>query len=342
MGGGSYSSSAYNDAVKTRRTTGTPDFKHDADIKAGKAAAAAAPELDPSKMVAGAGSALAGQIVRESRDIDGKESYPIIVIFDETGSMGSMPIEFQKDLTKLMEVLKDKGKIAHPQICFGCVGDTRSDKAPFQVSQFEADNRCDEWLRKFYIEQNGGGQSPPTESYGLAYYFAANRTATDAWDKRGEKGLLITIGDEGFDPVIRKRVDMTGALIFGVDEPNEDATEVIAKAMERWECFHLRILQGGGGRDPHGERQWREVLGERCIMVDDFHSVVERIAAIALMVKGGLDVKSAVAATGLSGAAAKKLENELAVVGSGSLPAQIAKGGVPTGHGGKSSGIDRI
>lgn len=340
MGGGSWSSDAYRDAAATRRATGKADFGHSAAIAAGTSAPKAHESLDPKKAVAGATSLLAGQNVRESRDIDGKESFPIIVVFDVTGSMKEMPKAFQADMTKLMDVVKDKGKIEHPQICFGAVGDrcdSVADKAPFQISQFEADNRCDEHLRNMFLEGAGGGDS--NESYELAYYFAANRTATDAWDKRGKKGLLITIGDEGFHEVVRAS---TIKEIFGVEEPRDEKTEdLVQKALERWHCFHLSIRQGTNW-DPGRQQRWKDVLGERVLLIEDYTTVVEKIAAIALMVEGGLDVKAAVAATGLTGSAAKTVENELAQVAGATGLSHVAAGGLPSGHGKKTGGVARV
>lgn len=336
MGGGSWNSDAYREAKGARKAKGEADFGYTAKVERGEAPKAAHESLDPKKAVAGASSVLAGQVVRESRDIDGKESFPIIVLFDVTGSMRLMPTWFQANMTKLMDALKERGKVEHPQICFGAIGDHQCDTAPFQVSQFEADNRCDEHLRNLFLEGGGGGDM--SESYEIGFYFAANRTATDAWDKRGKKGLMITIGDEGFHHSLPASV-IRG--IFGVEEPHDEKSEdLIHKALERWNCFHLSIKQGTNYHEREQDR-WRAVLGERVIQVDDYTTVVEKIAAIALMVEGGLDVKDAVAATGLTGAAAKTVENELSRVAGVSGLSHVAAGGLPAGHGSTAGGVSR-
>ena len=74
---------------------------------------------------------------------------------------------------------------------FGGIGDAQSDRVPLQVGQFESDNRMDDQLRTIFLEGNGGGQK--SESYELATYFIARHTVTDAWEKRGRKGVKRTL-----------------------------------------------------------------------------------------------------------------------------------------------------
>ena len=59
-----------------------------------------------------------------------------------------------------------------------------------RIGHFETDNRSDEHLGKIVLEGNGGGGNH--ESYELAFYFGARKTATDAWEKRGKKGYFFS------------------------------------------------------------------------------------------------------------------------------------------------------
>src|SRR3989344_105533 len=273
MGSGRWDSDAYTDASRTRSRTGVPDFKHTADVAAGRASGVHA-DLDP-KRVAGSTSPLAGQCVRESRGSnEHPNSLPIAVFFDVTGSMGEIPVVLQKKLPSLMDVIIAKAGVADPNILFGAIGDFHSDEYPLQVGQFESDNRSDEQLRNIIIESGGGGQD--MESYGLALSFAADHTATDAWEKRGKKGYLFTMGDEAFWPEISKdEIEK----IFGIKvEKDESVTDIVARAKERWEIFHLVILEGSRGGEKSIRNRWRQLLGERIVMVANASLVCEIIA----------------------------------------------------------------
>ena len=135
-------------------------------------------------------------ILRESRDSEEHpESLAIIIALDVTGSMGIIPQEFIKDGLPLMIDNLIQSGIEHPQVMFVAVGDHYTDRAPFQISQFESnDELLDNWLKKVWLEGSGGGNGG--ESYSLPYFFAGNFTDIDCWNKRKQKGFIFTIGDE--------------------------------------------------------------------------------------------------------------------------------------------------
>ena len=88
-------------------------------------------------------------------------------------------------LARLMDVVIDKAGIPDPQILVGAVGDSTCDQYPLQVGQFESSNLFDEQLRNIIVERGGGGQN--MESYALAYRFAADHTATDAFENAARR-----------------------------------------------------------------------------------------------------------------------------------------------------------
>ena len=67
----------------------------------------------------------------------------------------------------------------------------KCDSAPLQVGQFESsDELLDKWLTNIYFEAGGGGNGG--ESYALAWYFAALKTATDSMEKSvGRKAFCL-------------------------------------------------------------------------------------------------------------------------------------------------------
>ncbi|MBM3272744.1 hypothetical protein FJY94_05775 [Candidatus Kaiserbacteria bacterium] len=337
MGGGSWDSRAYDDAASQRAASNTPAFDYSQKVKSGSARGIHA-SLDP-RTVAGAASPLAGQVVRESRDsADHPESLPVIALFDVTGSMGRIPQVLQTKLTSLMDVIVAKAGIKDVQILVGAIGDTHSDDYPFQVGQFESDNRFDEQLRSIILEGNGGGQKK--ESYALAYRFAADHTATDAWDKRGKKGYLFSMGDEGPWPTVTvEEVER----IFGVKaEADESVESLIARAQERWEIFHLFSMDGGYPNDRAIAERWQELLGERFVKVEDSSLICEVIAGLIHMLESSLDADRVVHDMGLKGASGTAVKNALVPVGNTRLPKTVAHGSVPTQRTPKGGGIERI
>ncbi len=336
MGGGAWDPRAYSSAKATRAASGIDDFDYDARVKTGRAKGIH-DSLDPKK-VAGPTSPLAGQNVREARDSDEHpESVPIAVIFDVTGSMGGIPVVLQKKLTSLMDVVIAKVGMKDPQILVGAVGDSTCDRYPLQVGQFESDNRFDETLRNIILEGGGGGQV--MESYALAYRFAAYHTATDAFEKRGKKGYLFTMGDEAAWPTVTK-ADVE--RIFGVEaEADETIEELLNRAKEKWEVFHLFSMDGSypDRKDIHDK--WKKLLGERFVLVDDSSLICEVIAGIVHMLETAQDVDTIVSDIGLTGAAARSVKNALVPVAGSRVPTHVAKGTAPATKRG-NAGVTRI
>jgi hypothetical protein len=208
-------------------------------------------------------------LLRESRDSETHpNSVPIIIALDTTGSMGSIPAHLVKDgLPKMVGNIIQKG-VADPAILFLGVGDHEYDKAPLQVGQFESgDEELDLWLTRTYLEKGGGGNSG--ESYLLAWYFAAKHTVTDSFDKRGQKGILFTIGDE---PCLRTLPKRVVEELMGVGtEVNYTDTQLLELAQEKYDVYHLHVMQGSDGHNSLG--YWQRLLGQHCIVVDDYEKV---------------------------------------------------------------------
>lgn len=336
MGGGSWDTKSYVSSASSRRSAGIADFDYDAKVKSGAASGVHA-SLDPKK-VAGSTSPLAGKNVRESRDgPDHPESLPIAFFFDVTGSMGEIPIMLQKKVATLMDVILAKAGVKDPQILVGAIGDSTCDRYPFQVGQFESDNRFEEALRSIIIERGGGGQN--MESYALAYRFMAYHTATDAWEKRGKKGYLFTMGDEMPWPTVTSR-DVY--KLFGVEsEKDETVEELLAKVREKWEVFHLFSKDGSYANDTRVHERWRTLLGERFVMVEDSSLVCEIIAGLVHMLETAADVDTVVADIGVKGAAGTAVKNALVPVSRSVVPSHVAKGTLAHKKG-KTPGVSTI
>jgi hypothetical protein len=225
--------------------------------------------------------------IRESRDSDAHPtSLAVMVWLDVTGSMGRIPEAIVKEkLPALMNTLIDNG-IEHPQILFGGIGDHHCDRSPLQLGQFEAGTEeLDKWLTSVYIERGGGGQNK--ESYLLAWLVAGRHTSIDCFEKRNEKGFLITIGDEmswdGLDT--RTLRDLLGYA------QGEDVTDVqlLEEAQRLYNVYHIHINEASYRDDPQVLGYWRKMLGERLIVLDDYNAVCETISTL-IAVQHGVDM----------------------------------------------------
>ena len=231
--------------------------------------------------------------VRESRDsVAHPLSIAISIWLDVTGSMGRIPeVLVREKLGSLMNTLIDHD-IKDSHVMVGAIGDHISDRAPLQVSQYEAGaEELTKWLTKIYIEGNGGGQQK--ESYLLAWYFAANHTSIDCYEKRNEKGFLFTIGDEATHGSVSMS-DMKKIMQPENEAEEIEATkykkitakEVLEAASEKYHVFHIHINEGSYKNDPAILKSWRELLGERLIVLNDHENLSELIASTVAVMHG--------------------------------------------------------
>lgn len=238
-----------------------------------------------------------GTIIRESLDFDEHpNTTPIVVVFDVTGSMASVPRVIVQQLPKLIQTLLDAG-VPDPQVLVGAIGDAYSDTLPIQIGQFESDNRIDEQIDKIVLEGGGGGGNH--ESYDLMAYFLANYTHLDSFELRGKKGFCFFIADERLYAEVQP--DQVKKHI-GVDIPQAINTlDVFADLQEKFQTYLLMSEHGGYtkadvvpksvSRNDYGRGAlgWAEALDEEQILVmPDATQVTERIAEIVKVREGEL------------------------------------------------------
>jgi hypothetical protein len=277
MGSGNWSTNVYDAAARYRAATGASAFAY-----SDGGATSVHPDLDPR-----------GVIVRESRDsADHPESLAIAVLFDVTGSMGTVPRRLQEKLPELLGLLLRKGYVEHPHIMFGAVGDATCDRAPLQIGQFEADNRMDDDLGKIYLEGGGGGQM--RESYELGMYFMARHTSIDCLEKRGKRGYLFMIGDELAYPKVSRR--QVRQVIGGEGMPEDIHVEQILRELQRKYDVYFIIPEGAYHS---GNRKlkdfWQGLLGQHVLYLDDLDAVSETIALTIGLAEEAIDLDEGLA-----------------------------------------------
>ena len=280
MGSGRWTPDTYYDRAAARAAAGTDTFDYSrAAVESGRLQAHVT--LDPF-----------GLKFRESRDSpEHPASTPILISLDVTGSMGAVVRGIHANLPQLHELLLGHQYVADPQVCFAAVGDATCDKVPFQIGQFESDNRMDQQLEHVVLEGGGGGQK--TESYELMLYAAARHTATDAWKKWGRKGYLFIIGDETAYPAANA---WQVRQVFGGNlQEDVPLRQLVAEATERWHVYF--VIPGGAayGRDPAMVAFWSDLLGaDRVIALQHPDQTSECIALTIGVNEGTVDVPTAV------------------------------------------------
>lgn len=224
---------------------------------------------------------------RESCDsADNPNSTPIIVGLDVTGSMGFILDKMAREgLKNLATEIYDRKPIEDPHIMFMGIGDVKYDRAPLQVTQFEADIRIAEALTKIYLERGGGGNN--CESYTMPWYFAAMHTKCDNFIKRQKKGYLFTIGDE-CPPENITADDVE--RIFGY-RPQFDVMstkDLLDLVSRQYEVFHIITEEGSYCRSYRDKvvDSWRRVLGQRVLILSDHNKLSELIVSTLQVING--------------------------------------------------------
>lgn len=277
MGSGNYSNVVYSANTGAAAARGENVFKYDLEVQRGNINVIS-PLVDPAK------GNRSGVIVRESLDSpEHPTSKAVAVLFDQTGSMSTVPRLFVQKLGALMELLTSRGYLEHPHVLFGAIGDaSNNERFPLQLGQFEADNRMDEALTSIILEGQGGGTQQ--ESYELAMYFMARHTVLDCVQKRNQKGYLFILGDEmPYDRVRRSQV----LRFVGVQEEADIPLETILAELR--EKFEVYWLMPAGTLNYNASRindRLRELFGQNFIKLEDPRDVAEIIATLIAIGEG--------------------------------------------------------
>ena len=208
-------------------------------------------------------------------------STPLIIGCDVTGSMGVLAETIvKKGLGVIMEEVYDKKPIPDPHLMCMAIGDAYCDRSPLQVTQFEAEvNPLTTQVMDLWLEGGGGGNNG--ESYHLPWYFAAFKVKADAILKRKRKGYLFTIGDEGpVDPLTKAQIKEFFGDDTQADMYNKDLLSIVC---QNWEVYHLIVKPVGYQNEVP---RWRELLGERAIIMKSHDALAEVIVSTIRLNEG--------------------------------------------------------
>lgn len=220
-----------------------------------------------------------GVKLRESRDSAlNPASTALIVGLDVTGSMGMIADALAREgLGTMVEEVLRRQPISDPHImCMG-IGDAYFDRAPLQVTQFEADILIAKQLERIWLEKGGGGNA--CEFYNLPWYFAAMHTGIDCFDKRGQKGYLFTVGDE--EPPAGLLASQIRTIIGDTLPDDLDSRALLSMASRMYHVFHIVVEQGSYAQSNLSRvmDKWGDLLGQRVLRLSDYRKLAEVIVS---------------------------------------------------------------
>ena len=213
-------------------------------------------------------------VIRECVDsTEHPNTKPVILALDVTGSMGRAAMEVAKQINVVMTKLYEN--VTDVEFLVMGIGDLAYDCAPIQASQFESDIRIAEQLDKIYFEGGGGGNS--YESYTAAWYFGLNHTKLDCWN-RGQKGVIITMGDEPMNPYLPKK---ELSAVTGDDlQSDVETAQLYADASEKFDIYHLYVKHGYGRYQDDVHKTFGQFLDEKHLKDTSVDKIADDIIEI--------------------------------------------------------------
>lgn len=238
-------------------------------------------------------------------------STPIVIGLDGTGSMSRVLSVASKRVGDTVLEILNRDVCSDPMIMYAVIDDyVSSYRKCLQVTQFESDIRIAEQMKQLSFIEQGGGNG--YESYADLWYFLRYHTKCDAFNQ-GRKGIVFTIGDDGVQKTISPSEveDIFGDTI----EEHIKVDKLLSELNRNWEVYHLNVL--GGSCYSEVLSQWKGLLGNHSIEVEDVDSIPEIIVSILQTLKGD-SISSIVSSwDGSTSVAVQKAIQNLAVPSAG-------------------------
>lgn len=205
---------------------------------------------------------------------------PVVIIFDETGSMDDFPKIFLDKAPMFYGQIEQQGYLKDFALSFCAIGDARNNEnAPLQVGDFEQGIKLDDILKKIYLEKNGGGQQK--ETYELAAYYYLHHCEMP----NSELPFLFFIGDEGFYSKITASI--LKEYLGEKSSEEKDSKHIFAELNKKFQnnVFLFHRSYGDSSVDREVTNQWKEVLpAEHLIHMKEDKSIVDLMLGVIAMV----------------------------------------------------------
>ena len=204
---------------------------------------------------------------------------PIIILCDQTGSMGKWPATIFSKLPYLDHEAKfyfgDDYRIA-----FGAFGDANcGERYPVQIRPFAEGKELEERLKELVIEGGGGGQVSESAELPCAYV-DANVEAPNA-----VRPILIIITDEKcYETVNKDQAEQYAKVAPG--EKTDMTADLFDRLKKKWAVYLVRKPYELGSDDESGNNRqirefWEKLVGEdHMALLPDASRVVDVIFGI--------------------------------------------------------------
>lgn len=192
-------------------------------------------------------------LLPEKRRISSSCRSPVVYAFDVTGSMGDLPKIIFDKMPMIAGQLVENGYLKEPEISLAAVGDVVSDRAPIQIGDFSPVKTLDDWLKRIYLEGNGGGQNRESYEF-IAYYYLKYYDM-----KNAKTPIFLITGDEGFRETLPQNELKQH---FGGEQENAKARDVFEQLKKKFKGNVFLIHRKYGDGDAEIVRQWEGALGK--------------------------------------------------------------------------------
>jgi len=195
-----------------------------------------------------------------AKNVKTNSTAPVIIVVDETGSMGDWPATIFSKLP----YLENEGKEylgEDFEICFMAVGDAyNNEDYPLQVRQFAKGIDLKDRIKELVIEGKGGGTK--SETYELAALFANEKVEIP----NAIKPIIIFIGDEKCYDTISP--DHAKALLDITLEKTLTTKAVFKKLQDKYSVYLIRKSYGTSSGNTMSSddititNDWAKLIGE--------------------------------------------------------------------------------
>lgn len=218
-------------------------------------------------------------LLPKGRTLVSKAKSPVIYAFDVTGSMGSLPKVIYDKMPLIAGQIVENRYLEDPEVGLAAIGDVRCDQAPIQICDFSLIRSLDDWLKRIWLEGNGGGNQGESYEF-MAYFYARYCEMPEA-----ETPFLLITGDE----------PMRGSLSkseleqrFGGKHEPIDTKDVFDEVRRKFKgnVFGIFCTHGRDG-DAGALESWRKAFGkERVILLREDKAVADVTLGIFAVMTG--------------------------------------------------------
>lgn len=185
---------------------------------------------------------------------------PIIIGTDGTGSMGEKVALALKAMGKIYCMLSELNDRYQIDLSVAVLQDVQDTHPPFQMAEFESDNRVVEHIQLLIPDRDGGDS---TEDYQLGLWYIDNQTDVDIISY-GLKGYCFIVADADCREYITKKA-VERYLGHTMQGEKISLRKICESLISKWHLFYLNV-----DNDQSNAQWWQQQMGQsRVISVPD-------------------------------------------------------------------------